>query len=61
MALILLAVTLWGAFYVGASLPTIVSAAASKKPKIVQELSEGGPPFKLAPSTWREYLGCLFA
>ena len=60
VAVILPATTLWGAFYVGASLPIIISSFAGKSPS---HLQRGGFTFPaesvLVAFSPREYLGCL--
>ena len=60
VAVILPAITLWGAFYCGITLPSLISTFIGKPPRYIEELAEGAPS-RLAPTDWREYLGVLHA
>ena len=62
VSVILPATTLYGAFYMGVALPSIVTAIASKPPRYIHELSASvgsHSGLRMNITSWREYLGVL--
>ena len=62
VSVIMPATTLYGAFYMGVTSPSIVTVLASKPPKYIHELSASVGSkgvSKWLVSSWREYLGVL--